>query len=127
MVTLPPVGPGKSTYVAEQEFSWLSFMAAWLGDLRSLPETCLQAEFFSQQFQRSLRQLFRVLAELPVKARMIVRVHAALKDFGIDGPIKEPRRDTQCANPIASVPSTADLIGLAGHVAGHDVERQHGL
>jgi hypothetical protein len=39
MVTLPPVGPGKSTYVAEQEFSWLSFMVAWLGDLSSLPET----------------------------------------------------------------------------------------
>jgi len=56
--------------------------------------------------------LRRVLAELPVKVRMIVRVHAALEDFGIDGPIKEPRRDTQRADLIAGAPCSADLIGL---------------
>jgi len=48
-----------------------------------------------------------------------VRVHAALENNCISRSIKEPCRDTQGANPIACVPSSADLIGLA--MAGHDL------
>jgi len=45
-------------------------------------------------------------------------VDAAFESFGIDGSIKEPRRDTQRPHLIASVPSSADLIALAIHVVG---------
>jgi hypothetical protein len=49
---------------------------------------------------------------------MVVCVDAALECFGIGGSIKEPSRNTQRADATASVPSSADLIGLALHVVG---------
>jgi hypothetical protein len=53
----------------------------------------LQAEFFSQQFQRSLRQLFGVLPKLPIEAGIVVCAHAAFESSGVSGAIKETRRD----------------------------------
>jgi hypothetical protein len=43
---------------------------------------------------------------------MIVRVHAALKDSGVGGPIKEPRRDAQRTDPVTSGPSSTNLVSL---------------
>jgi hypothetical protein len=42
-----------------------------------------------------------------------VRSHAALEGFGVDGMVKEPRRDTQRANPIIGSPGGTDLVGIA--------------
>jgi hypothetical protein len=36
---------------------------------------------------------------------------------------KEPRGDTQCANPIPLTHAAVDLVALAIHVVGNDVER----
>ena len=93
-----------------------------LRDLSTLPEVvpafCLQAELFRQQPQRSLRQLFRVLAKLPIEAGIVVSVHSTFESSGVNGSIEEPRRDTQRTDPITAVPCSADLIGLAIHVIG---------
>jgi hypothetical protein len=43
----------------------------------------LQAKFLCQQIQRSCRELCGVLPKLPVEARIVVRVHAALERLGI--------------------------------------------
>jgi hypothetical protein len=39
--------------------------------------------------------LFRFLAKLAVKVGLIVRIHPAFEDRGINGPIKEPGGDAQ--------------------------------
>ena len=62
-----------------------------------------------------------VLAKLPIEGGIVVRGHATFESFGVTGSIKEPRRDTQRANPIAGRPRGTDLIALANHVAGHDM------
>jgi hypothetical protein len=65
-----------------------------------------------------------VLAKLPIEARIVVCVNAAFEGFGVTGSVKEPRRDTQCANPIPIGPCSDDLVALANHVVGHvTVER----
>jgi hypothetical protein len=45
---------------------------------RGLPP---QAESFHQQLQGACFQLFGILSELPVEARIVIRVHAALEGF----------------------------------------------
>jgi hypothetical protein len=45
---------------------------------RGLPP---QAESFHQQLQGACFQLFGILSELPVEARIVIRVHAALESF----------------------------------------------
>jgi hypothetical protein len=77
---------------------------------------CSQLQFPSQQFQRSLRQLFGVLLKLPIEAGIVVCIDAALERSSVNGPIKEPRRDTQRANAITGRPRGTDLVGFAGHV-----------
>jgi hypothetical protein len=65
--------------------------------------------------------LLGVLAKLPIKIRIVVRSDAALKCFGVNGSIKESRRDTQRSNLIAGGPRGTDLVALANHVAGRDM------
>jgi hypothetical protein len=60
--------------------------------------------------------LLRLLAELPVKVRIIVRVHAALEYFSISRAIREPRCDAQGSDPVASKPSGTNLVCLTAHV-----------
>jgi hypothetical protein len=60
-------------------------------------------------------QLLPFLAELTVEAGMIVRAHAALEDHRLIGAIKEPRRDAQCTDPVASKPSGTNLVSLGLH------------
>jgi hypothetical protein len=69
----------------------------------------MQVESLCQHIKRVAHYLLRVLAELPIKIRIVVRADAALECFGIDRSVKEPRRYKQRANPIASVPSSADF------------------
>ena len=42
--------------------------------------------------------------------------NAPHKSSGVNGSIKEPRRDTQCANLVASGPRGTDLFGFGIHV-----------
>jgi hypothetical protein len=72
-------------------------------------------ETVRQCFKRILRYLLRCLAELAVEVGMIVRIHAAFESFGIAGPIKEPRCDTQNADTITGSPGRTDFVGLAKH------------
>ena len=75
-------------------------------------------ESLRQHIKCVAHYLLRVLAKLPIRIWIVVCVPATLEAFGIDGPIKELRRDTQRPNLIASVPSSADLVALAIHVVG---------
>jgi hypothetical protein len=50
----------------------------------------------------------------PAKVRRFPR----LESHRVTGSVKEPRRDTQRAHPIASAPCTADLVALALHLIG---------
>jgi ABC-type uncharacterized transport system substrate-binding protein len=45
-------------------------------------QTQSQTELARQQFQRSAQQQVRVLPNLPIEPRIIMRVHAALESFG---------------------------------------------
>jgi hypothetical protein len=56
----------------------------------------------------------RFLAELTVKFRVVMRIHAMLERFGIGRAIKEPRRDTQCTDPVTGSPS---FVSLAIHLS----------
>src|SRR5262245_20901849 len=136
MVTPHAVVPGGCAYVAEQEFSWLSFTAtqaecreqpttgrallpalrwptarktgvspplyrlnanrqrqATTGNLRGMSKRVCglrsQLQFFSQQHQCSLRQLFRVLAKLSIKGGIVVCVDAAFESHRVNRSIKE--------------------------------------
>jgi hypothetical protein len=60
--------------------------------------------------------ILAVFADLPVKLRMVVRIHAALKCLRVIRPIKELRRNTQRADPVAGGPGSANLVSLATHV-----------
>jgi hypothetical protein len=60
----------------------------------------------------------RVLPKLPIEAWIVVCVDATLESSSVIGSIKEPRRNTQRANPIANVPCSTDLIAFAIHVIG---------
>jgi len=96
--------------------------AAWL----QVWPASVQVESLSQHIKCSAHYLLRVLAKLPIKIWIVVCVPTALEDFGIDRPIKKPRRDTQRSNLIAGRPCGTDLIGLENHVAAHDVEHDMG-
>jgi hypothetical protein len=78
----------------------------------------IQVESLRQYIKCIVHYSPRFLAKLPIEARIVVCVDAAFECSGIDGSIKEPRRDTQRANPIASAPCTADLVALALHLIG---------
>jgi hypothetical protein len=60
----------------------------------------------------------RFFAKLAVKARMVVRIHAALKCLRGIRTIKEPRRYAQRADPITSSPSATNLFSPSTHVIG---------
>jgi hypothetical protein len=64
----------------------------------------------------------RLLAELTVKSRVIMRIHAAFENFCIVGSVKESRRDAQRANPVTSSPSGTNFVGLAMHVSAQRSE-----
>jgi hypothetical protein len=84
----------------------------------------IQVESLRQHIKCVAHYLLRVLAKLPIEARIVVCVDAAFEGFGVTGSVKEPRRDTQCANPIPIGPCSDDLVALANHVVGHvTVER----
>src|SRR6516225_9593478 len=76
----------------------------------------MQTEPPCQHFQRIRGYLLRLLAKLTVEIRVVMRVHAALECFGGGGTIKEPRCDTQGADPVTSSPCGAHFVGLAFHV-----------
>src|SRR5262249_1892121 len=67
------------------------------------------------RFPNTSGYLLRVLPSLPIEAGIVVCVHAAFERSGVSGAVKEPRRDTQRTNPIASLPCSADFVGLAIH------------
>ena len=75
----------------------------------------MQAEPPCQHVNRVLDYLLWVLAKLPIKAGVIVRVHAALENFGFIRPIKEPRRDPQRADLVTGSPSSTDFVGFTIH------------
>jgi hypothetical protein len=77
----------------------------------------IQVESLRQDIERIAYDLLRVLPKLPIEVGIVVCVDATFEGSGVNGSIKEPRRDTQCANLIASVPFGADLVALAIHVA----------
>lgn len=53
------------------------------------------------------------LPKLTVKVGVVVGIHAAFECFGIVGPVEEPRRDAQRADPVTGSSCRADFIGLA--------------
>jgi hypothetical protein len=78
----------------------------------------IQVESVRQHIKCVAHHLLRVLAKLPIEAGIVVCVDAAFESSGSDGSIKEPRRDTQRANPIPSAPFSANLVALALHLIG---------
>jgi hypothetical protein len=76
----------------------------------------MQVESLRQRIKRVAHYLLRVLVKLPIKIRVVVRSDAALEHFGIGRSIKEPRRNTQCANSMTGSPRGTDLFGLGIHV-----------
>jgi len=72
-----------------------------------------QVESLRQHIKCVAHYLIRVLPKLPIEPGIVVRVHAAFEGFGVTGSVKEPRRDTQCANSIARAPGGTDLVALA--------------
>jgi hypothetical protein len=87
----------------------------------------MQAESHRQHLKRISHYLLRVLADLTVKFRVIVRSHATLEQFGIIGAIKEARRDAQRTDPVTSSPYGTDFIGLAIHLSSGADCRQRPL
>ena len=61
-------------------------------------------------------RLTLAVGELPVEIRIVVRVHAALEGFRINGSVEESRGDGQGANSISGRPCGTDLIALTIHV-----------
>jgi hypothetical protein len=57
----------------------------------------------------------RVLAKLAEEPRVIISLHATLKCLRGVGSVKEPRRDAQSADPVASKPSGTNLVCLTTH------------
>jgi len=76
----------------------------------------MQTEPPCQHFQCIPDYLLRLLAQLPVKFRVVMRIHPALECLRIIGPIKEARSGAQRADPVTGSPCGADFVGLAGHV-----------
>jgi len=59
------------------------------------------AQIKPMQCERSRHHFLRFFAELPVKLRMTVRIHATLEDFPVSvDRSKKPRRDPQSADPV---------------------------
>ena len=90
------------------------------GDKRDQPifppiRQSTQPEAVSQRLKCILRYLLRFLAKLAVEIRVVERIDAALERLGVGGAIKEPRRDTQRADPVTGSPGGTDFIGLANH------------
>jgi hypothetical protein len=86
------------------------------GAIKHAPDAgSAQIKSLLQQRERSRHQFLRYLAELTLEAGMIVRVHAALKDSGVGGPIKEPSRDAQSSDLITGKPSGTNLFSLCLH------------
>jgi hypothetical protein len=56
--------------------------------------------------------LIWVFTKLPVKVWMVMRIHAALEDLGIDRSIKEPCRDPKRAYAITTGPNFTDGAAL---------------
>jgi hypothetical protein len=56
--------------------------------------------------------LIWVLTQLAIKVCVIVRIHAALEDLGIDGSIKEPCRDPRRGYAITISPSFTDFAAF---------------
>jgi hypothetical protein len=70
-----------------------------------------------QRLKRIPHYLLRVLAELAVKLRVIVRIHPTLKHLRGGRPIKELSGDAQCADAITGSPCGTDFVGLAIHLS----------
>jgi hypothetical protein len=67
--------------------------------------------------------LLRFFAELPVKLRVIVRVHPTLKHLRGGRSIKELSRDAQCTDPVTGSPCILDLVGFANAFHQHGAPR----
>jgi len=78
----------------------------------------IQLESLRQHIKCVAHYLLRIFPKLPIEAGIVVCVDAAFEGFGVTGSVKEPRRDTQRANPIASAPCSANLVALALHLIG---------
>jgi hypothetical protein len=118
MVTLPQLALflGLPTLLSKN----LAGYRLWKISIRLLPSVStnsIQVESFRQDFKRIIYDLLRVLAQLAIEAGIVVGVHAALEGSCLNGSIKEPRRDAQCADSISSSPRGTNFVGLAFHVA----------
>jgi hypothetical protein len=71
-----------------------------------------QIKSLLQQRERSRHQFLRLFADLPVKLRVVVGVHPALKCLRSIGSVKEQSRDAQSADPVTSRPSGTNLVSL---------------
>jgi hypothetical protein len=61
-------------------------------------------------------QFLRFFADLAIKLRMAVRMHATLKCLRGVGSIKETCRNAQGSDPVTRGPGGANLVRLATHV-----------
>jgi hypothetical protein len=66
----------------------------------------------SQQLQCCRSDLLQVTAKLPMKHRVIVRIHAALENLCIDGSVKEPCRYPQRVYTITASPGLTDFAAF---------------
>jgi hypothetical protein len=78
----------------------------------------IQVESLRQHIKCVAHYLLRVLPKLPIEAGTVVCVDTAFEGFGVTGSVKEPRRDTQRANPVTRRPRGTDLVALALHLIG---------
>ena len=72
-------------------------------------------------------QFLRFFADLPIKFRMIVRSHAALKRPRCVRAIKELRCDPQRTDPVASGPGGTNLVGEHCNATNKPVPRADSL
>jgi hypothetical protein len=78
-----------------------------------------QIKSLRKQIKRSRYHFLRFFADLAVKLRVIVRTHPTLKCLRGGGPVKEPRRDSQCADLVTSGPGGTNLVSLANACHQH--------
>lgn len=74
-------------------------------------------ELHLEQGNRDRRQLLRVLADLAVEARIVVRVEPALEDHGVMRTIMEAGSDAQGAESIPRLERVANLLRFGFHMA----------
>jgi hypothetical protein len=75
----------------------------------------MQIKPLLQQREGCLDQFVRFFANLTVKLRVVIGVHAPLKCLRGVRSVKELSRDAQSTDLIAGKPSSTNLVGLGLH------------